>query len=131
MHRGESDKRGIYGETSPEQAEALADEGIARHPWFACDGEGVFGPSSTVPASNRILYNPRRGGDAALHVSYRQLYARLLVTVRRPRRRYKPGGDAERKSEHDALPFCLTPNPVGPSRPGMETGLDMRGSTWV
>ena len=28
MHRGESDKRGIYGETSPEQAEALAEEGI-------------------------------------------------------------------------------------------------------
>jgi hypothetical protein len=35
MHRGESDKRSIYGETSPEQAEALADEGIefARVPW--------------------------------------------------------------------------------------------------
>lgn len=35
IHRGESDKRGIYGETSPEQAEALADEGIeiARIPW--------------------------------------------------------------------------------------------------
>ena len=35
MHRGESDKRGIYGETSPEQAEALADEGIEfnRIPW--------------------------------------------------------------------------------------------------
>ena len=35
MHRGESDKRGIYGETSPEQAEALADEGIefSRVPW--------------------------------------------------------------------------------------------------
>lgn len=35
MHRGESDKRGIYGETSPEQAEALADEGIevSRIPW--------------------------------------------------------------------------------------------------
>src|SRR4051794_35146031 len=28
MHRGESDKRGIYGETSPEQAEALSEEGI-------------------------------------------------------------------------------------------------------
>ena len=28
IHRGESDKRGIYGETSPEQAEALAEEGI-------------------------------------------------------------------------------------------------------
>jgi hypothetical protein len=26
IHRGESDKRSIYGETSPEQAEALADE---------------------------------------------------------------------------------------------------------
>ena len=35
MHRGESDKRGIYGETSPEQADALADEGIEvqRIPW--------------------------------------------------------------------------------------------------
>ena len=35
MHRGESDKRGIYGETSTEQAEALAEEGIefARIPW--------------------------------------------------------------------------------------------------
>lgn len=35
MHRGESDKRGIYGETTPEEAEALADEGIevARMPW--------------------------------------------------------------------------------------------------
>lgn len=35
IHRGESDKRGIYGETSPEQAEALAEEGIefARIPW--------------------------------------------------------------------------------------------------
>jgi hypothetical protein len=35
MHRGESDKRGIYGETSPEQAEALAEEGIefSRVPW--------------------------------------------------------------------------------------------------
>lgn len=35
MHRGESDKRGIYGETTPAEAEALADEGIeiARMPW--------------------------------------------------------------------------------------------------
>ena len=35
IHYGESDKRGIYGEASPEQAEALADEGIevARIPW--------------------------------------------------------------------------------------------------
>jgi hypothetical protein len=35
MHRGEGDKRGIYGETSPEQAEALAEEGIefSRIPW--------------------------------------------------------------------------------------------------
>jgi hypothetical protein len=35
MHRGESDKRSIYGETSPEQAEALSDEGIefSRIPW--------------------------------------------------------------------------------------------------
>ena len=33
--RGESDKRGIYGETSPEQAEALQEEGIefSRIPW--------------------------------------------------------------------------------------------------
>lgn len=35
MHRGESEKRGIYGETTPDQAESLADEGIevARIPW--------------------------------------------------------------------------------------------------
>jgi hypothetical protein len=35
IHRGESDKRGIYGEASPEQAEALADEGIevSQVPW--------------------------------------------------------------------------------------------------
>jgi hypothetical protein len=35
MHRGEIDPRGIYGETSPEQAEALLDEGIeiASIPW--------------------------------------------------------------------------------------------------
>ncbi len=35
IHRGESDRRGIYGEASPADAEALADEGIeiARIPW--------------------------------------------------------------------------------------------------
>jgi hypothetical protein len=35
MHRGESEHRGIYGETTPGEAEALADEGIevARMPW--------------------------------------------------------------------------------------------------
>lgn len=35
MHRGESDKRGIYGETTPAEAEALADEGIevSSIPW--------------------------------------------------------------------------------------------------
>jgi hypothetical protein len=35
IHRGEIDPRGIYGETSPEQAEALLDEGIeiASIPW--------------------------------------------------------------------------------------------------
>ncbi len=35
MHRGESDKNGIYGETTPSEAEALAEEGIdvARMPW--------------------------------------------------------------------------------------------------
>jgi hypothetical protein len=35
IHRGESDKRGIYGEATPEQTEALADEGIevANIPW--------------------------------------------------------------------------------------------------
>ncbi len=35
IHRGESDKRGIYGEASPEQAEALAEEGIdiSHIPW--------------------------------------------------------------------------------------------------
>ena len=36
MHRGEIEKRGIYGETTPEQAEMLADEGvqIASIPWI-------------------------------------------------------------------------------------------------
>lgn len=35
IHDGESAARGIYGETTPEQAEALADDGItvARIPW--------------------------------------------------------------------------------------------------
>jgi hypothetical protein len=35
IHRGESEKHGIYGETTPAEAEALADEGIevARMPW--------------------------------------------------------------------------------------------------
>ena len=35
IHRGESKRRGIYGEASPEQAESLSDEGIsvARIPW--------------------------------------------------------------------------------------------------
>ena len=35
MHRGESDRRGIYGETTPAEADALAEEGIdiARMPW--------------------------------------------------------------------------------------------------
>jgi hypothetical protein len=35
IHRGESEQRGIYGETTPEQAEALSDEGIefSRIPW--------------------------------------------------------------------------------------------------
>jgi hypothetical protein len=35
MHRGESDQRGIYGETTSEQAEALAEEGVefSRIPW--------------------------------------------------------------------------------------------------
>ncbi len=35
IHNGEADARGIYGETTPEQAEALADDGIevARIPW--------------------------------------------------------------------------------------------------
>ncbi|MCR0982521.1 DUF1178 family protein [Roseomonas populi] len=28
MHRGESERRGIYGDATPEEAEALADEGI-------------------------------------------------------------------------------------------------------
>ncbi len=36
MHRGETEKRAIYGETTPEQAEMLADEGveIASIPWL-------------------------------------------------------------------------------------------------
>jgi hypothetical protein len=35
IHRGESERRGIYGETTPDQAEALAEEGIevTRIPW--------------------------------------------------------------------------------------------------
>ncbi len=35
MHRGESEVQGIYGETTPAEAEALADEGIevGRIPW--------------------------------------------------------------------------------------------------
>jgi hypothetical protein len=35
MHRGESERRAIYGDTTPEEAEALADEGIevSRIPW--------------------------------------------------------------------------------------------------
>ncbi len=35
IHRGESERRGIYGESTPEQAEALAEEGIeiSRIPW--------------------------------------------------------------------------------------------------
>ena len=35
IHRGESDARGIYGETSADEAESLADEGIEvnRIPW--------------------------------------------------------------------------------------------------
>jgi hypothetical protein len=35
MHRGESEKRGIYGETTPSEAEALAEEGIevSSVPW--------------------------------------------------------------------------------------------------
>ena len=36
MHRGESERRGIYGETTPEQAESLTDEGIefGSVPWI-------------------------------------------------------------------------------------------------
>jgi hypothetical protein len=35
MHRGESDRKGIYGETTTEQAEAIAEDGIefSRIPW--------------------------------------------------------------------------------------------------
>ncbi len=35
IHKGESEARGIYGETTPEQAEALAEDGIdfTRVPW--------------------------------------------------------------------------------------------------
>jgi hypothetical protein len=35
IHRGDTEPRGIYGEATPEQAEALADDGIevARIPW--------------------------------------------------------------------------------------------------
>jgi len=36
IHRGESERRGIYGETTPDQAEKLADEGVqfSRIPWL-------------------------------------------------------------------------------------------------
>jgi len=36
IHNGDADPRGIYGESTPEQAEALADEGVevARIPWL-------------------------------------------------------------------------------------------------
>ena len=36
IHYGESDKRGIYGQTTDEEAEALAEEGIefGRLPWI-------------------------------------------------------------------------------------------------
>lgn len=39
IHKGESDRRGIYGEASPEEAEALAEEGIevGRIPWLPRD----------------------------------------------------------------------------------------------
>jgi hypothetical protein len=35
IHRGESDRRGIYGESNPDEARALADEGIeiSQIPW--------------------------------------------------------------------------------------------------
>jgi hypothetical protein len=35
IHKGETDARAIYGETTPEEAEALAEEGVAvsRIPW--------------------------------------------------------------------------------------------------
>jgi hypothetical protein len=35
IHRGEAEQRGIYGETTPEESEMLADEGIEIHslPW--------------------------------------------------------------------------------------------------
>jgi hypothetical protein len=35
MHRGEAEQRGIYGETTPDEAETLAEEGIDIHsiPW--------------------------------------------------------------------------------------------------
>jgi hypothetical protein len=35
IHRGDSERRGIYGETTPDQAKALADEGVevSSIPW--------------------------------------------------------------------------------------------------
>ena len=35
IHRGEAEERGIYGETTPDEAETLAEEGIEIHsvPW--------------------------------------------------------------------------------------------------
>lgn len=39
IHHGEAERRGIYGEATPAEAEALADEGVevARIPWIARD----------------------------------------------------------------------------------------------
>jgi len=39
IHKGESERRGIYGEASPEEAEALAEEGVevGRIPWLPRD----------------------------------------------------------------------------------------------
>jgi hypothetical protein len=36
IHRGESERKGIYGETTPDEAQSLAEEGIevARVPWL-------------------------------------------------------------------------------------------------
>ncbi len=59
IHYGESDKRGIYGETSDEEAEALAEEGIefgrlpvdpARRTWMPLSRAAISGPGRPIQA---------------------------------------------------------------------------------
>ncbi len=60
IHYGESDKRGIYGETSDKEAEALADEGIefGRLPWIPRGG-GACSSDRGPPGRSRRAGAPR------------------------------------------------------------------------